>query len=156
MEEMQSFDGCEQVHEHIQAADHGDKTGGVFVLGKGSLSRPSDSDSHGEEGWVSWDSWIGWDEFENSWRMGRPGSSKDRRARESKSGSTEESGSEENISGKVQEPGRKGKVGRGYDVEWIFEGVGVTACGRLASNQLVRVCAGSPVPFSKYPSVLRL
>ena len=33
----------------------------------------------------------------------------------------------------------------------MFEGVGLTACGRLAPNQLVHACAGKPVPFSKVP-----
>ena len=32
-----------------------------------------------------------------------------------------------------------------------FEGIDKTACGRLASNQLVHACAGKPVPFSKVP-----
>ena len=53
---------------------------------------------------MSWDSWIGWDEIEDSWRMGRPAGSKDRRKKESKGGSTEGSESEENIQGKATEP----------------------------------------------------
>ena len=53
-------------------------------------------------------------------------------------------------SGKVQEPGRTGKVGRGV-VEIRFWGIDLTACGRLASNQLVHACAGDPIPFSKVP-----
>ena len=66
------------------------------------MNKPSDSDSHGEESWVSWDSWIGWDEAEDTWRAGRHGESKDRRTRESKGGSPEESyeRSEEHVSGK--------------------------------------------------------
>ena len=84
-------------------ADHEDKIGGgVAFHEKGNVSKPSDIDSHGEESWSSWDSWIGWDEIEDSWRMGRPGESKDRRTRESKGGSTEESyetGPEDHISG---------------------------------------------------------
>ena len=151
MEKILSFDGYEPVREYIQVADHDDKTGaGVVVHGKGNMCKPSDSDSHGEERWVSWDSWMGWDKIEDSCRMGRPDGSNDRRKRESKGGSTEESGSEEHISGKVQEPGRTGKDGRGC-VEGICEGVDLTACGRLASNQLVHACAGIPVPFSKVP-----
>ena len=47
------------------------------------MFKQSDSDSHGEDSWVSWDSWIGWDEIEDSWRMGRPDFSKDRSKKES-------------------------------------------------------------------------
>ena len=73
VEEMQRFDVYGQVREHIQVADHDDKTGGgVLLNGKGNMCKPSDNDSHGEESWVSWDSWIGWDEIEDSCRMGRP------------------------------------------------------------------------------------
>ena len=79
------------------------------------MLKQSDSDSHGEDSWVSWDSWIGWDEAEDSWRMGRPDGSKDRRKKESKGGSTEESGSglEEHIPGKAGEPAGTRKVWRG-------------------------------------------
>ena len=55
---------------------------------KGNMCKPSDSDSHEEESLVRWDSWIGWDEIEDSWRMGRPDGSKDRKTREAKGGST--------------------------------------------------------------------
>ena len=77
------------------------------------MFKQSDSDSHGEDSWVSWDSWIGWDEAGDSWRMGRPDGSKDRRKKESKEGSTEESGSgsEEYILGKAEEPAGSIKVG---------------------------------------------
>ena len=78
------------------------------------------------------------------------GGSKDKRTRESKGGSTEESGSEEHISGKVQEPGRTRNVGRGF-VDGFFDGIDLTACGRLAPNQLEHACAGNPVPFRKVP-----
>ena len=71
--------------------------------------------------------------------MGRPGESKDRRTRESKGGSTQD---ELHIPVKVQEPACKGNNWRDY-VEWIFEDVDLTACGRLASNQLVNTCAGA-------------
>ena len=79
------------------------------------MLKQSDSDSHGEDSWVSWDSWIGWDEVEDSWRIGRPDGSKDRRKKESKGGSMEESGSgsEGNIPGKAEEPSGMRKVGRG-------------------------------------------
>ena len=78
------------------------------------MSKQSGSDSHGEASWVSWDSWIGWDEVEDSWRMGRPDGSKDRRKKESQGGSTEESGSgsEEIIPGKAEEPAGTRTVGR--------------------------------------------
>ena len=33
----------------------------------------------------------------------------------------------------------------------VFEGIDLTACGRLVTNQLVHSCAGNPVPFSKVP-----
>ena len=77
-----------------------------LFMEKGNMLKQSDSDSHGEKSWVSWDSWIGWDEIEDSWRMGRPDRSKDRRKRELKGGSTKESGSglEEHIPGKAEEP----------------------------------------------------
>ena len=39
-----------------------------LFMEKGNASKPSDSDSHGEESWVSWHSWIGWDEIEDAWR----------------------------------------------------------------------------------------
>ena len=72
--------------------------------GKGNMFKQSGSDTHGEDRWVSWDSWIGWDVAEDSWRMGRPDGSKDRRKKESKGGSTEASGSgsEEHIPGKAE------------------------------------------------------
>ena len=41
----------------------------------------------------------------------------------------------------------------------FVEGIDLTARGRLASNQFVHVCTGSPIPFSKVPgqgSFLRL
>ena len=101
-----------------------------FCHGKGDMCKPSDSDMHGEESWVSWDIWIGWDEIEDSWKMGRPDGSTNRREKESKGGSTEESGSgwKEHIPGKAEEPGSTRKVGRGY-VEGIFEGIDLIACG---------------------------
>ena len=45
---------------------------------------------------------------------------------------------------------RARKVGRGCD-EGIVEGFELSACGRLASNQLVHAGAGNPVPLSKVP-----
>ena len=118
------FESCAQVHEHSHVPDHESRTGGGggggggggVVHRKGDVNKPSDSDSHGEESWVSWDSWVGWGEAEDPRRTGRHGESKDRRARESKGGSTEESyetRSEEHSPGEVQEPGRKGQVWRG-------------------------------------------
>ena len=154
---MQSFEVYEQVREHIQVAVHDGKTfGGVVVHGHGNMCKPSGSDSHGEESWVSWVSWIGWDEIEESWRMGRPDGSKDRRKRESKGGSTKESGSEEHISGKVQKPGRTGKVGRSC-VEGYCDGIDLTACGRLATNQLVHDALAAQFPSARFQAeVLRL
>ena len=68
----------------------------------------------------------------------------------SKGGLTEESGSgsEGNILGKAEEPSGMRKVGRGC-VEGGFGDFGLTACGRLASNQLVNASSGKPDPFSK-------
>ena len=79
------------------------------------MFKQSDSDSHGEDSWVSWDSWIVWYEAEDSWRMGRPDGSKDRRKKDSKRVSAEESGSgsEGNIPGKAEEPSGHEQVGRG-------------------------------------------
>ena len=111
---MQSFEVYEQVREHVQVADHDSRTCEEYFHGKGNMFKQSDSDSHGEDGWVSWDSWIGWDEAEDLWRMGRPDCSTDRRKKESKGGSTEESGSgsEEIIPGNAKEPAGTNKWAR--------------------------------------------
>ena len=48
--EIQEFESCEQVHEHIQESDNESRTGsGVLFHGKGNENKPGDSDSHGEE-----------------------------------------------------------------------------------------------------------
>ena len=116
------------------------------------MFKQSDSDSHGEESWVSCESWIGWNEAEDSWTAKRPGVSKGRMTEMSKGVSTRklhEPGLEEHIPGKVQEPGREEKNESGH--EGFLLGMNLSACGRLASNQLVHACAGNPVPFSKVP-----
>ena len=87
------------------------------------MSKPSDSDSHGEESCVSWEEEHPDTGTSQDASIGQPGSG---------------------------EPGRRKGVGISlYDM--FFEDFYVIQCGRLAAHQLVLACVGNPVLFSKIP-----